>query len=119
MKKLGFTDTEIKELLEADKAIDRGERMDFDLTPEEEKQAKKLINATSKKKTTYNFDTTQKKRKENPTKGGIIEELANFMLKESQFAVENLEITNKERQIAFQIGENKYEITLTQKRKPK
>ena len=33
--------------------------------------------------------------------------------------VENLEITNKERQIAFKIGENSFEITLIQKRKPK
>jgi hypothetical protein len=37
----------------------------------------------------------------------------------SGFAVENAEITNKERQIAFQIGEDKFELTLVQKRKPK
>jgi hypothetical protein len=30
---------------------------------------------------------------------------------------ENVEITNAERQIAFTVGENKYELTLTQKRK--
>jgi hypothetical protein len=30
-----------------------------------------------------------------------------------------VEITNKERQIAFKIGENAYELTLVQKRKPK
>lgn len=93
--------------------------MDFDLSIEEEKQAKKLINATSKKKTNYNFDTSQKKRKENPTKGGIVEELANFMLKDSKYAVQSLEITNKERQFTFNIGAEKFEVTLIQKRKPK
>ena len=37
----------------------------------------------------------------------------------SQFSVENIEITNKERQIAFKIGEDMFELTLVQKRKPK
>jgi hypothetical protein len=32
---------------------------------------------------------------------------------------EMVEITNKERQIAFKVGENDYEFTLVQKRKPK
>jgi hypothetical protein len=30
-----------------------------------------------------------------------------------------VEITNKERQIALKVGENAFEITLVQKRKPK
>jgi hypothetical protein len=37
----------------------------------------------------------------------------------SEFATENVEITNKERQISFSIGDQKYELTLVQKRAPK
>ena len=108
------------EILATDKAIDRGERMDFDLDPETEKMAKKMANAgTRKKPTVYNFDTSKRQRKENPTKSGIIAELAKFLEENSENACENVKITNKERQIAFKVGENDYELTLVQKRKKK
>ena len=67
--------------------------------------------------TVYDFKTRE--RKSNPTKAGIITELANFLNEKSEYAVEDLEITNKERMVAFRIGEERFEVTLTQKRKPK
>lgn len=72
---------------------------------------------TRKVPTAYKF--TQRQRKENATKAGIIAEIAEFLEKNSQFSVENLQITNKERQISFIIGGETYEFTLVQKRKPK
>jgi hypothetical protein len=60
-----------------------------------------------------------KTRKENATKGSIIAEIAQFLGENVQLSCELVEITNKERQIAFRIGENDYELTLVQKRKPK
>lgn len=114
--------SEALEIYEADKAIDRGERLPFDLPIEKEKEAKKMANVTERKRkapTVYNFDTSQKKRKENPTKAGIIAEIAKFLQEQSENACENVTITNPERQIAFTIGENSYEFTLVQKRKPK
>ena len=122
MKKLGLSDAEIQELIEADAAIDKGEKMDFDLTAEQMKEAKKYTKAGTKKApTVYKLDNNEGKRsrKENPTKAGIIAELAKFLAENSENACENVEITNKERQIAFKIGENAYELTLVQKRKPK
>lgn len=121
MKKLGWTDDEIAEVLKADKAIDKGEKMDFDLTDEQLKEVRKLTKTTSKKPTVYQLDNKEGKRsrKENATKAGIIAELAQFLQENSENACENIEITNKERQIAFVIGENSYELTLVQKRKPK
>jgi hypothetical protein len=110
------------EIFLSDKAIDRGERMPFDLDPETEKMAKKFANVQERKKkapTVYNFDTSTKKRKENPTKSGIIAEIAQFLQEKSENACENVIITNAERQISFTIGENTYEFTLVQKRKPK
>ena len=120
--KLGMSREEAEAMLAEDKRIDRGEVMEWDLPPEEHKKAMKYANSDEKKKktpTAYNFDTTNKKRKENPTKAGIIAELAKFLAENSEYATENVEITNKERQIAFKIGDTGFELTLVQKRKPK
>lgn len=119
-RKLGFTDEEIADMLKCDKAIDRGERMDFDLSPVEEKRAKKYANVDTKKKPKgIKLDATPRKRKENPTKRAVIAEIAKFLEENSENACEDVKITNVERQIAFRIGENDYEFTLVQKRKPK
>ena len=122
MRKMGLSEAEIEELVKADAAIDKGERMPFDLDPEKEKEAKKYTKAgTRKAPTVYKLDNAEGKRsrKENPTKASIIAELAKFLTETSENACEMVEITNKERQIAFRIGENAYELTLVQKRKPK
>ena len=122
MKRLGMTDAEISDVIASDNAIDKGEKMPFDLTPEQEKEAKKYTKAgTRKAPTVYKLDNAEGKRsrKENPTKAGIIAEIATFLVENSEFATENVEITNKERMIAFKIGDERYEITLIQKRKPK
>ena len=122
MRVLDVSAEEADEILKADKAIDRGERVSFDLSPEQEKIAKKFANVDTKKRkkpTVYNLDARGKARKENLTKASIIAELAKFLTENSENACEMVEITNKERQIAFKIGENAYELTLVQKRKPK
>ena len=105
-KKLGYSDAQIEEMLEDDLAVDRGESLPWDMSKEEHK-----------KPTVYKFD--KRERKANPTKAAIIAEIAQFLIENSENACENVVITNKERQIAFQIGENSYEFTLVQKRKPK
>ena len=118
MRILVVSDSEADDILASDKAIDQGKRVDFDLSPEQEKLAKKFANAgTRKAPTVYKFD--QRKRKENPTKAAIIAEIATFLTENSENACENVEITNKERQISFKIGSESYELTLVQKRKPK
>ena len=69
MRILGITEEEAKQVIADDRAIDRGERMPFDLPPEKEKEAKKMANCgTRKTPTVYNFDTSKKTRKENATK---------------------------------------------------
>ena len=122
MKKLGLSDKEIEELIAADAAIEKGEKMPFDLTAEQAKEAKKYTKAGTKKAPpVYNLDNENGKRsrKENPTKAAIITELATFLTKASENACENVEITNKERQITFSVSDNRYELTLVQKRNPK
>lgn len=118
MVNLGCSREEAEDIVKWDKVIDQGGRTPFDLDPETEKMAKKMANATERKKPT-NYDFSKRERKANPTKGGIIAEIAQFLAENSQFATENVEITNKERMIAFKIGDDSFEITLIQKRKPK
>lgn len=113
MRSLKCSREEAVEILMADKAIDRGERMEFDLSPEAEKQAKKLANTGTRQ---TKGQKTERKRKENPTKATVIAELAQFL---AENGYEMVEITNKERQIAFKVGENAFELTLVQKRKLK
>ena len=119
MEKLGVDEQTAEEIIEFDRAIDRGERTEYDLPIEVEKMVQKTyVNAKTHKKPIA-LDKKPRERKANPTKASIISELAKFLTEQSENACENVEITNKERIIAFKIGDNRYEITLTQKRNPK
>lgn len=118
IKRVFPDDKEARDILAYDKAVEAGEKTPYDLSPEQEKIAKKFAHiGTRKTPTAYKF--TPRQRKPNATKSGIIAELADFMEHNSNFAVANLTITNKERQIAFKIGDDSFELTLVQKRKPK
>ncbi len=118
MKLLECTREEAEDVYETDEIIDKGGRTKYDLPIEEEKQALKEI-AVKDRKAKGENNMRGKVRAENPTKSGIITNLAEFLTEMSSFLCENVEITNKERQIAFKCGENSYELTLVQKRKPK
>ena len=116
MQNLGLTSEEADQLLADDKAIDKGEKMPFDLTAEQQKVAKTFTVSTTKTKkapTVYKFE---RKKTENVPKAEIIAKIEQLL---TESGYENVKILNKERQIAFTNGENDFEITLTQKRKPK
>lgn len=118
MRLLNVSAEEAEAIMQSDRAIDRGERVEFDLPPEQEKLAKKMANVKEHRRpTVYKFDKRQ--RKENATKKGIIDFLHKILTENEEFAFENITITNKERQISFTIGENTFELTLVQKRQPK
>ena len=117
MKTLDIPEAEAIQLVMDDKAVDKGEKL-FELSAEQKKVAKKYAGTGTKKRTVYKFDTT-KKKKENPIKQKIIAEIERFLNENSEISAENVQITNAERQIAFKIGENDYELTLVQKRKAK
>ena len=118
MQGLKCSEAEAKEVLAYDKAIEHGEKTAFDLPQDKLEVARKFAHTgTRKTPTVYKF--AKRERKPNATKAGIIAELFTFLAENINFAVENAEITNKERQIAFRIGEDSFELTLVQKRKPK
>lgn len=114
---LGCSIEEAKQVIADDKAIDKGERMSFDLTPEQEKQAKKYANVREHKRkapASYKWDTREKKT--DTTKEGVIERISQFL---TEYGYENVEILNKSKLISFKIGEDTYELDLKRKRKPK
>lgn len=117
MKVLDIPEAEAIQLVMDDKAVDKGEKL-FELSAEQKKVAKKYAGTGTKKRTVYKFDTA-KKKKENPVKQKIIAEIERFLNENSEIYAEMVQITNAERQIAFKIGENDYELTLVQKRKAK
>lgn len=116
MRVLDVSEKEANEILAYDNAVDKGLKTQYDFTKEQEKETRKYRQA-DRKPTAYKF--TKRERKPNATKGGLIQELYNFLTTGSGFEIINCEITNKERQIAFGVGENKFEITLVQKRQKK
>lgn len=118
MQLLNCTEEEAIDVIETDKIIDKGGRTPYDLSKEQEKLAMK-ISGVNERKSKSADNKRGKVRAENPTKSGIIAEIAEYLAENCGFACENVEITNKERQIAFKCGENLYEFTLVQKRKPK
>lgn len=117
MKVLDIPEAKAIQLVMDDKAIDKGEKL-FELSAEQKNVAKKYAGTGTKKRTVYKFDTA-KKKKENPVKQKIIAEIERFLNENSEICAENVQIINAERQIAFKIEENDYELTLVQKRKPK
>lgn len=116
MRVLGVTAEEADQILADDKEVDRGKKMDWDLSDAEHKKAMKRANADEHKKPAT---PTKRERKENPTKSGIIAKIATFLNENAEIDAENIEIVNKERQISFKIGDDCFDITLIQKRKQK
>ena len=119
MRLLDCTEEEALDVIKTDEIIDKGGRTQYDLPIDQEKEAMKFGAVKDRKAKDKEGNMRGKVRAENPTKSGIISNLAEFLTEMSNFECENVKITNKERQIAFKCGENDYELTLVQKRKPK
>lgn len=118
MENLGVSEQEARDIMAYDKAVEKGEKTAYDLPQEKLEVARKFAHTgTRKNPTVYKF--TKRERKPNATKASIIAELFKFLTENSDFATENVTIMNKERMIGFKIGEESYELTLVQKRKPK
>ena len=108
--KLGISIEEAKQLIADDKAIDHDVDL-FPLTAEQKKVSKKMTITGTRKTTVYDFKN--KPRKPDEEKEDMVAKIAEFVAE----TFGDSEITNKSRQIAFNIGENRYELTLTRKRK--
>lgn len=114
MKSLELTKEEaIQMWLEDEGYLENEEQEELERKAKENRITATIHQATAKdprKKT-----QKERVRKENPTKEMVIREIAALLPK---FA-EDIEILNVGKLISFRIGEEKYEIDLKQKRKPK
>lgn len=113
MAKLDCSYDEAYQVVLDDEAVDRGEALPWDLTPEQMKASKKARQADHAKPK----EKVKRERKKNDVKANLILDLANF-LEESE-TITGVEITNAERQVAFTLGDLKFELTLVQKREKK
>lgn len=114
MKSLELTKEEaIQMWLEDEGYLENEEQEELERKAKENRITATIHQASSKDP----HKKTQKERvrKENPTKEMVIREIAALLPK---FA-EDIEILNVGKLISFRIGEEKYEIDLKQKRKPK
>ncbi len=110
MRKLGMSEEEIKQLLEDDKRIDRGEKL-FELDPEKEKVAKQARQA-DRKPTVYKLDNSEGKRSKKVDENKRF--LIDFLVKTLSPEVDKeIEIINPEREFTFEYSGKKYKITLS------
>lgn len=110
MKNLDISREEALQVLEDDKKIDKGEKL-FNLTKEQEKASKQARSTGTKAPTAFKFETRQ--RKADNDKQALIC-LVEEVLKTN---AENVEVTNKEREILFTYNDKKYKIVLSAPRK--
>ena len=107
MSALHCTREEAIEVIEADKKIDKGEKL-FELSPELEAGAKKARQA-DRKPTVYNFDTKDKKRKADEDKADLLNILFSAVLP----VCDTYKITNGEREFLFTYHGKKYKVVLS------
>ena len=112
-KTLNITLEEAKQLQETDKAIDRGEKL-FELPPELEAGAKKARRADRKK-----VETVKRERKPDEDKRELIQYLEGKLEDAHHYDMDldNITITNPEREMEFTYNGIKYRLTLMRPRK--
>lgn len=114
LMKLGkYTREECEQLVLDDEKVDRGEPLPWDLTKEQKANQKKAMSTGTR----VQKEPTKRTKKDNPTKKSIIEEIVAMLGEDDQYT--NVVVVNDERQVAFSVGEDNFEITLVQKRKKK
>ena len=107
METLNLSEAEALELQEADRRIDRGEKL-FELPKELEAGAKKARQA-DRKPIAYNF--AKRERKPDEIKRGLIELLSTVI--QEQPACTFIGVSNSEREFTFMWNGKKYKITLS------
>lgn len=113
MQLLDITEEEAFELLEDDKKIDKGEKMDFDLTPEQEKNVKQIKNGMARCVDAYG-KTRTRTVKEDIEKLFLIENIKSQL---TTVKCDNIVVTNPQREINFEYNGRKFKIVLSAPRK--
>ena len=110
---LNITEDEAREVQETDKRIDRGEKL-FELSPELEAGAKKARRADRKK-----VENVKREKKIDNDKRDLIQYLEGKLEDAHHYDMDldNITITNPEREMEFTYNGIKYRLTLMRPRK--
>lgn len=115
MKALGVSKEEALQIIADDNDIDQGKPKEFDLTKEQEKNAKHYRQTHQKKKS---GKPVKRERKPNVYKVDLIAYLAECLQDYSD--ADFVQIANKEREIVFKNSQNvEFSVTLVQHRAKK
>jgi CRISPR/Cas system CSM-associated protein Csm3 (group 7 of RAMP superfamily) len=114
LRKMGLTDEEAKEVISADKAIDKGEKL-FELTEEQKQAEKKYKNTHTRTVKTAYGQTQTKERKIDADKRMLIDALVEKL--ENYADSGTVDITNAEREIELVFHNRKFKIVLSAPRK--
>ena len=109
LAKLGLTDEEIKQVLADDKRIDKGEKL-FELTAEQEREAKKARNV-GRAPTAYKF--TKRERKPDEDKKVLCQTMIEALIEAGMIDNSTLHIENIEREFLFKHNGKKYKVVLS------
>lgn len=112
MKLLDISREEAIDLIQCDDDIDHNKKMDFDLTPEQEKNAKKMRTTGTRCVDAYGKTRTRERKADNDKR-----ELIDNMAKMLDNCGLSYEITNQEREILFEKNGRKFKIVLSAPRK--
>ena len=114
LMKLGrYSLEECKQLVLDDEKVDKGEPLPWDLTKEQKANQKKALSTGTRTQK----EPVKRTKKDNPTKKTIIEEIVAMLNENGSYS--EITVVNDERQVAFAVGESKFELTLVQKREKK
>ena len=117
MKRNKCSREEAIELINYDNAVEGNEETEYDLSEEQQETVKKMIRKVEHAK---QDGKVKRERKPNELKEAIIAEIAEFLREDALGqAYAEVEVTNVSRQIAFEVGDKKFELTLVEKRPPK
>ena len=113
MKTGRYSLEECQQLVLDDEKVDKGEPLPWDLTKEEKANQKKALSTGTRVQKT----PIKRTKKDNPIKKTIVDDIVKMLGENLQY--NNVEVVNDERQVAFSVGDLRFEITLVQKRDKK
>lgn len=113
MKTGRYSLEECQQLVLDDEKVDKGEPLPWDLTKEEKANQKKALSTGTR----VQKAPTKRTKKDNPIKKTIVDDIVKMLGENLQY--NNVEVVNDERQVAFSVGDLRFEITLVQKRDKK
>lgn len=112
--RLGVSADEAREIAEADRRIDKGEKL-FELTPEQQK-ASKSARIVPRAPTAYNF--SKRERKADNDKRFLIDCLVWLLTEETEncgdhIRATEIQVVNPEREVEFVYNNRKFKIVLS------